>query len=95
MDNFQIISKDDGLTWGPVKNISSFLESHRGLLPGPGTGSYIADIDRIVFAGHYSTAERPDGRVVIYFSDDGGYYQSYTLISILIVWFVRRDIQSV
>ena len=26
----------------------------------------------MLFAGHYSTAERPDGAVVIYYSDDGG-----------------------
>ena len=72
VDNFQIISQDDGLTWGPITNISSFLGEHRGLLPGPGTGTYIADMDRILFAGHYQTAERPDGRVVVYYSDDGG-----------------------
>ena len=72
VDNFQIISQDEGLTWGPITNISSFLGEHRGLLPGPGTGTYIPEIDRILFAGHYSTAERPDGRVVVYFSDDGG-----------------------
>ena len=72
VDNFQIISKDDGMTWGPITNISSFLGEHRGLLPGPGTGTYVAEIDRILFAGHFSTAERPDGRVVVYYSDDGG-----------------------
>ena len=25
VDNFQITSQDDGVTWGPVKNISAFL----------------------------------------------------------------------
>ena len=25
-DNFRIISKDEGLSWGPVKNISGFLK---------------------------------------------------------------------
>ena len=90
VDNFQLISGDEGLSWGPVTNISSFLQvrgysvklysvvisvftqEHRGLLPGPGTGDYLPDVDRIIFAGHYSTAERSDGRVVMYFSDDGG-----------------------
>lgn len=72
VDNFQIVSKDDGLTWGQVRNISEFLQEHRGLLSGPGTGAYIPEVDRIIFAGHYQTAERNDGRVVMYYSDDGG-----------------------
>jgi len=77
VDNFQITSQDDGFTWGTIKNISSFLGSHRGFLPGPGNGAYLPEIDRLIFAGHYSTAERPDGRVVMYFSDDGG--ETYTI----------------
>jgi hypothetical protein len=28
VDNFQITSQDDGLTWSDVKNISSFLEGY-------------------------------------------------------------------
>ena len=67
VDNFQIISDDEGLSWGPVKNISAFLKEHRGLLPGPGTGAYLPEIDRMIFAGHFSTAEREDGRVVMYY----------------------------
>ena len=55
-----------------VLMIMTSLQEHRGLLPGPGTGDYLPDVDRIIFAGHYSTAERSDGRVVMYFSDDGG-----------------------
>jgi len=58
---------DEGLSWGPVKNISLFLNEHRGLLPGPGTGAYLPEADRMIFAGHYSTAEREDGRVVMYY----------------------------
>ena len=58
VDNFQIISNDEGLSWGPVKSISGFLNEHRGLLPGPGNGAYLPEVDRIIFAGHYSTAER-------------------------------------
>ena len=72
VDNFQITSQDEGESWGAVKNISSYLGEHRGLLSGPGTGAYVEESDRIVFAGHYSTAERSDGRVVMYYSDDGG-----------------------
>jgi len=72
IDNFQIISGDNGLTWGEPKNISEFLGQYRGLLPGPGNGAYLESVDRMLFAGHYSTAERPDGAVVIYYSDDGG-----------------------
>ena len=72
VDNFQIISNDEGLSWGSVQNISSFLKEHRGLLPGPGTGAYLPDKDRMIFAGHFSTAERDDGRVVMYYTDDGG-----------------------
>ena len=72
VDNFQVISNDEGVTWGPVKNISGFLHEHRGLLPGPGTGAYLTGIDRMIFAGHFSTAEREDGRVVMYYSDNGG-----------------------
>ena len=55
-----------------MKNISVFLLEHRGLLSGPGTGAYVPEVDRIIFAGHYQTAERKDGRVVMYYSDDGG-----------------------
>ena len=47
-------------------------EEGGGLLPGPGTGAYLEESDRIVMAGHFQTAEREDGRVVIYYSDDGG-----------------------
>ena len=72
MDNFQVISPDAGLTWGPVANISSFLQDYRGLLSGPGTGAYLPSTDRIIFAGHYLTAEREGGAVVVYYSDDGG-----------------------
>lgn len=72
MDNFQILSGDEGRTWGEVSNISAYLGDSRGLLPGPGTGAYIAEEDRIVMAGHYQTAEREDGRVVMYYSEDGG-----------------------
>jgi len=79
VDNFQIISSDFGETWGPVQNISSFLKQYRGLLPGPGTGAYIPSKDRILFAGHYLTAEREGGAVVIYYSDDGG--ETYELSS--------------
>ena len=72
VDNFQIISGDEGGSWGEVSNISSYLGDSRGLLPGPGTGAYLEESDRIVMAGHFQTAEREDGRVVIYYSDDGG-----------------------
>ena len=34
----------------------------------------------MLFAGHYSTAERPDGAVVIYYSDDGG--QTFQLFNV-------------
>ena len=30
VDNFQIISEDEGLSWGPVQNISQFLHEHKG-----------------------------------------------------------------
>ena len=74
------------------------LTRYRGLLPGPGTGTYIPSKDRfgkeailfkililllysqflfnfdilcilfrILFAGHYLTAEREGGAVVIYY----------------------------
>ena len=72
VDNFQIISGDEGRSWGKVSNISAYLGDSRGLLPGPGTGAYIEQEDRIVMAGHYLTAERENGRVVMYYSDDGG-----------------------
>ena len=72
MDNFQNISGDEGRSWGKVSNISAYLGDSRGLLPGPGTGAYIVEEDRIVMAGHYQTAEREDGRVVMYYSEDGG-----------------------
>ena len=45
---------------------------YRGLLPGPGTGAYLEAADRIVMAGHFLTAEREGGAVVMYYSDDGG-----------------------
>merc|ERR1711894_488717 len=90
VDNFQIISNDEGLSWGPVKNISGFLKEHRGLLPGPGNGAYLLEVDRIIFAGHYQTAERGDGRVVMYYSDDGG--ETFELSESI---FLRADESSV
>ena len=48
VDNFQIVSADDGLTWEQPKNISRFLGEYRGLLPGPGTGAYLPSSDRKV-----------------------------------------------
>jgi len=77
VDNFQITSSDDGVTWSPVKNISSYLGEYRGLLPGPGTGTFLPTSDRILFAGHYLTSYRDGGAVVVYYSDDGG--QTYSL----------------
>lgn len=61
-----------GRSWGEVSNISTYLGGSRGLLPGPGTGPYIEQEDRIVMACHYLTAERNNDQVVIYYSDDGG-----------------------
>jgi len=46
-----------------------------GLLPGPGNGVQMSSgphRGRIFFAGHYETAERSAGMVVVYYSDDGG-----------------------
>jgi len=77
VDNFQITSQDDGVTWGPVKNISAFLGGYRGLLSGPGTGTFLPSSDRILFAGHYLTSYRDGGAVVVYYSDDGG--ETYSL----------------
>ena len=53
-------------------SIDFFLLSYRGLLPGPGTGTFLPSSDRILFAGHYLTSYRDGGAVVVYYSDDGG-----------------------
>merc|ERR1711936_83789 len=72
VDNFQITSPDAGLSWSEVRNISSFLGEYRGLLPGPGTGTFLPSTGRILFAGHFLTSYRDGGAVVVYYSDDGG-----------------------
>ena len=48
------------------------MYSYRGLLPGPGTGTFLPSTDRILFPGHYLTSYREGGAVVVYYSDDGG-----------------------
>ena len=53
---------------------------HKGLLAGPGTGAYLPEVDRMIFAGHYSTAERDDGRVVMYYR----YSLVYTVLKVLL-----------
>jgi sialidase-1 len=74
-DNWQLETYDFGDTWSTPYNISHFLKQYRGLLPGPGNGIQIAKSakpGRLVFPGHYGTAERSYGKVISYYSDDFG-----------------------
>ena len=78
--NYQIKSYDWGETWSYPQNISKFLNNYTGLLNGPGNAGLVINTKnntRYIFAGHYGTAERPNGGVITYYSDDFG--NSYQL----------------
>lgn len=71
-ENYQISSNNFGLTWSKPYKITKFLGDYGGLLSGPGNGVQIPSSGRLVFPGHYQTAERKDGAVISYYSDDYG-----------------------
>lgn len=60
----------DGQRWGAPRNISSFLGSYYGLLPGPGNAvvTTVVRPGRIVFAGHLGAYVEDN----VFYSDDGG-----------------------
>ena len=74
--NYQVISTDDGATWGKPQDLSSILGPYVGCLPGPGNGVQLTSDGswpgRLLIPCHYGTAERSNGAVVVYGSDDGG-----------------------
>jgi sialidase-1 len=71
--NWETVSADGGATWSAPRDISFFLGPHAGALPGPGSGGLeVRATGRLVFNAHFETAERGDGAVVVYHSDDGG-----------------------
>ena len=67
--NWEVVSYDDGETWSEPREISSFLGSFVGVLPGPGTGIQLQNgphKGRLVMPGHYETAFRGDGADIVY-----------------------------
>lgn len=71
--NAQLISHDDGLTWGAVQPISAFLGPLDGADVGPGVGLQLSASNphhpgRLLFIGHRGAYVED----VVWFSDDGG-----------------------
>jgi sialidase-1 len=78
--NAQVVSHDDGLTWGPLEPLSPFLGGLDGSLTGPGVGLRLSNTNphhpgRLLFIGHHGAYVED----VVWFSDDGG--KTYNLSS--------------
>ena len=78
--NAQMVSMDDGLTWGPLIPLSTFLGALDGAETGPGVGLRLSDSNpyhpgRLLFIGHRGAYVED----VIWLSDDGGL--TYSLAS--------------
>lgn len=68
----------NGNIW-TIEDITHFLQPYKGILPGPGNGFYNTKTKRYLFAAHYGTAFRTNGKVIVYYSDNHGFtYQQTT-----------------
>jgi sialidase-1 len=61
----------NGHIW-TIEDITNTFASDQGVFTGPGNAFYDTRTKRYLFAAHYGTAYRTDGKVIVYYSDDGG-----------------------
>jgi sialidase-1 len=71
--NAQVVSTDDGATWGALQPLGAFLGALDGALTGPGVGLRLSGANphhpgRLLFIGHRGAYVED----VVWFSDDGG-----------------------
>ena len=71
--NWYVTSDDGGATWAAPVEMTAMLGAYAGALPGPGNAVQQPD-GRLVIPYHYGTAQRPWGRDVAVWSDDGERY---------------------
>ena len=71
--NWYVTSDDGGATWAAPVEMTAMLGEYAGALPGPGNAVQQPD-GRLVIPYHYGTAQRPWGRDVAVWSDDGERY---------------------
>ena len=71
--NAQVVSNDNGATWGSLQFLGKFLGALDGSLTGPGVGLRLSDNNphhpgRLLFIGHHGAYVED----VVWVSDDGG-----------------------